>query len=83
MSNKLYSLSFAPDSPGLSGEDAGDKLKFCRTPGLSFSLRVGVSYGKIEPAMYKRIGIVTGGGDAPGLNAVIRAVVKTAVCEFA
>jgi len=32
--------------------------------------------------MYKRIAIVTGGGDAPGLNAVIRAVVKTAVCEF-
>lgn len=32
--------------------------------------------------MYKRIGIVTGGGDAPGLNAVIRAVVKTAVSEF-
>src|SRR5438046_8607726 len=25
-----------------------------------------------------RIGILTGGGDAPGLNAVIRAVVKTA-----
>ena len=32
--------------------------------------------------MYKKIGIVTGGGDAPGLNAVIRAVVKTAVCEY-
>src|ERR1044072_8576019 len=32
--------------------------------------------------MYKRIGIVTGGGDAPGLNAVIRAVVKTAVGEY-
>jgi ATP-dependent phosphofructokinase / diphosphate-dependent phosphofructokinase len=31
--------------------------------------------------MYETIGIVTGGGDAPGLNAVIRAVVKTAVCE--
>src|SRR6185295_7370873 len=31
--------------------------------------------------MYKKIAIVTGGGDAPGLNAVIRAVVKTAVCE--
>lgn len=29
----------------------------------------------------KRIGILTGGGDAPGLNAVIRAVVKTARCE--
>lgn len=27
----------------------------------------------------KRIGILTGGGDAPGLNAVIRAAVKTAV----
>jgi len=26
----------------------------------------------------KRIGILTGGGDCPGLNAVIRAVVKTA-----
>src|ERR671921_1473799 len=29
----------------------------------------------------KTIGIVTGGGDAPGLNAVIRAAVKTAVNE--
>ncbi|MBM2850057.1 MAG: Phosphofructokinase, partial [Anaerolineales bacterium] len=25
----------------------------------------------------RRIGILTGGGDAPGLNAVIRAAVKT------
>jgi len=32
--------------------------------------------------MYKTIGIVTGGGDAPGLNAVIRAVVKTAVGQY-
>ena len=30
----------------------------------------------------KRLGILTGGGDAPGLNAVIRAVVKTAVNEY-
>lgn len=30
----------------------------------------------------KRIGILTGGGDAPGLNAVIRAVVKTAINQF-
>jgi phosphofructokinase-like protein len=30
----------------------------------------------------KTIGLVTGGGDAPGLNAVIRAVVKTAVGQF-
>ncbi len=30
----------------------------------------------------KRIGILTGGGDCPGLNAVIRAVVKTAINDF-
>ncbi len=30
----------------------------------------------------ERIGVLTGGGDAPGLNAVIRAVVKTAVNHF-
>ena len=30
----------------------------------------------------KRLGILTGGGDAPGLNAVIRAAVKTAIQEF-
>ncbi|MBE0691021.1 MAG: 6-phosphofructokinase, partial [Anaerolineae bacterium] len=32
--------------------------------------------------MTKRIGILTGGGDAPGLNAVIRAVVLTAHNAF-
>ncbi len=32
--------------------------------------------------MFKRIGILTGGGDAPGLNAVIRAAVRTAKGEF-
>ena len=30
----------------------------------------------------RRIGILTGGGDAPGLNAVIRAAVKTASNEY-
>jgi phosphofructokinase-like protein len=30
----------------------------------------------------KRIGVLTGGGDAPGLNAVIRAVVKTAIRTY-
>jgi 6-phosphofructokinase len=30
----------------------------------------------------QRIGILTGGGDAPGLNAVIRAAVKTAIYEY-
>ncbi|MCL2646008.1 MAG: 6-phosphofructokinase [Phycisphaerales bacterium] len=30
----------------------------------------------------RRIGILTGGGDCPGLNAVIRAVVKTATTQY-
>lgn len=30
----------------------------------------------------KKIGILTGGGDCPGLNAVIRAVIKTAIYEY-
>lgn len=30
----------------------------------------------------KKIGVLTGGGDCPGLNAVIRAVVKTAIKEY-
>jgi len=30
----------------------------------------------------RRIGMLTGGGDCPGLNAAIRAVVKTAVTEY-
>lgn len=29
----------------------------------------------------KRIGILTGGGDCPGINAVIRAVTKTAIFD--
>ncbi|MBM4321572.1 MAG: 6-phosphofructokinase, partial [Deltaproteobacteria bacterium] len=29
----------------------------------------------------RRIGILTGGGDCPGLNAVIRAVTKSAIFE--
>jgi 6-phosphofructokinase 1 len=32
--------------------------------------------------MYKQIGILTGGGDAPGLNAAIRAVVRTATVGY-
>ncbi|MCX7749240.1 MAG: 6-phosphofructokinase [Clostridia bacterium] len=32
--------------------------------------------------MTKKIGVLTGGGDCPGLNAVIRAVVKTAMIKY-
>ncbi|MBO0824768.1 MAG: 6-phosphofructokinase, partial [Actinobacteria bacterium] len=28
-----------------------------------------------------RVGVLTGGGDCPGLNAVIRAVVRTGIAE--
>ena len=30
----------------------------------------------------KQLGILTGGGDCPGLNAVIRAVAKTAINDY-
>lgn len=30
----------------------------------------------------KKIGLLTGGGDCPGLNAVIRAVTKTAIVQY-
>ncbi len=33
-------------------------------------------------ANIKKVGILTGGGDCPGLNAVIRAVVKTAITRY-
>ena len=33
----------------------------------------------MKPAKIKKIGILTGGGDCPGLNAVIRAVTKSAI----
>jgi len=36
----------------------------------------------MDPRKAKRIGILTGGGDCPGINAVIRAVVKTAIIKF-
>jgi 6-phosphofructokinase 1 len=32
--------------------------------------------------MVKKIGVMTGGGDCPGLNTVLRAVVKTAIVKF-
>jgi phosphofructokinase-like protein len=34
------------------------------------------------PGPAKRIGVLTGGGDCPGLNAVIRAVVKHAILDY-
>ena len=34
---------------------------------------------KIMGSHVKRIGVLTSGGDAPGMNAAVRAVVRTAV----
>jgi len=36
----------------------------------------------LAPKQIKRIGVLTGGGDCPGLNAVIRAVVRTAIGNY-
>lgn len=36
----------------------------------------------MKPSKIQRLGILTSGGDCPGLNAVIRAVVKTARCRY-
>ncbi|MSR29316.1 MAG: 6-phosphofructokinase [Phycisphaerales bacterium] len=36
----------------------------------------------MSPERIKRIGVLTGGGDCPGLNAVIRAVAKTAMLQY-
>jgi phosphofructokinase-like protein len=38
--------------------------------------------GSMTKPRPKRIGVLTGGGDCPGLNAVIRAVVKTAIGRY-
>ena len=37
--------------------------------------------GSIDPRKIRRIAILTGGGDCPGLNAVIRGVVRAAIVE--
>ena len=41
----------------------------------------GVKFVAVEKKI-RRIGVLTGGGDCPGLNAVIRAVVKTAIRSY-
>src|SRR5581483_335322 len=38
--------------------------------------------GQLQHAPVRRIAVSTGGGDCPGLNAVIRAVVKTAISVY-
>ncbi|MBU1147405.1 MAG: 6-phosphofructokinase, partial [Candidatus Omnitrophica bacterium] len=37
---------------------------------------------RLRPCRCKRIGVLTAGGDCPGLNAAIRAVTKTAILNY-
>ncbi len=57
-----------PKKRASSGKGRGSKTTLTR-------------YGRIHESAFKlsRIGLLTGGGDCPGLNAVIRAVVRTAI----
>ena len=52
----------------------------CRTLAFATDGKPATHASSIVPTLpqIKRIGVLTGGGDAPGLNAVIRAVVKSA-----
>jgi phosphofructokinase-like protein len=67
------------------GRNAGTCLRGRRWTFAAASFyTAGMPSTRKHPASIKRIGILTGGGDAPGLNAVIRAVVKSAAsanCE--
>src|SRR5512134_268956 len=63
-----------PDSPGLPARSRRAPVR------LLYSLRprlLAGSHLRFMPTI-RKIGVLTGGGDAPGLNAVIRAVVKSA-----
>lgn len=37
------------------------------------------NYGKV---LFKKMALLSGGGDCPGLNAVIRTITKTAISKY-
>ncbi len=41
-----------------------------------------IEFASMSPSKIDRVGVLTGGGDCPGLNAVIRAVAKTAMLQY-
>lgn len=65
---------FLSRETGTLGEEIGARRKKCDTGGMT------VTRGRRKGI--KKIGILTGGGDAPGINAVIRAAVKVAVRHY-
>lgn len=52
-----------------------------RTAAKRTRSRARTARSPIDPSRIKRIAILTGGGDCPGLNAVIRGVVRAAILE--
>ena len=56
-------------------------LFYCKTFRVLIFLCI-IKYRVSKMKEFKKIGILTGGGDCPGLNAVIRAVVKTAINDY-
>jgi 6-phosphofructokinase 1 len=54
--------------------------RFTRTIGkINMDFSIGGYNGNVKEGNVKRIGVLTSGGDAPGMNAAIRAVVRTAI----
>src|SRR5262249_19065853 len=61
-----------------------DRNRICRCYRLQRDRRRGVSACATRRARLwlMRVGVLTGGGDCPGLNAVIRAVVRRGIQEY-
>src|SRR3954447_24395473 len=87
-------FSFEPQlPPNRSSESSAEKRFFVSprggrrashipAPRLEWTTRLGANPELLESApVAKTIGILTGGGDCPGLNAVIRAVVRASDAE--
>jgi ATP-dependent phosphofructokinase / diphosphate-dependent phosphofructokinase len=58
-------------------------MNYPKKPIKNFELETGLEYDNERWRLeMRRIAVLTGGGDAPDLNAIIRSVVKTAVNQF-
>src|SRR4051794_26427425 len=86
--------SFEPQLPPNRSSESSAEKRFFVSPrggrrashipalGLEWTTRLGANPELLESApVAKTIGILTGGGDCPGLNAVIRAVVRASDAE--
>ena len=55
--------------------------KMRRFTDRDFGVSAAYSKGRIEMAKFRKIGVLTSGGDAPGMNAAVRAVARKAINE--